>query len=266
MPYNGSGVFSRVYNWATDKANTVPVTASRMDGEDDGFATGLSTAICKDGQSTTTGRIPFALGASSMAGSTSAVSYAQNNDNNTGIYFPAADQVGIAAGGVAALTLTSTAATLYGQGLPFDAGTKMLFQQTAAPTGWTKQTTHNDKALRVVSGTASSGGSVAFTTALAAFNLAQNQLPNTTLSVSGTCPAATITGTAALAVASGAAGTNAQEYASGTPVAVYNTSVHLGMDAKALTSGATSSINGGVVQSAINLAVQYVDLIIASKD
>ena len=28
-------------------------------------------------------------------------------------------------------------------------GTSMLFQQTAAPTGWTKQTTHNDKAIRL---------------------------------------------------------------------------------------------------------------------
>lgn len=47
------------------------------------------------------------------------------------------------------------------------AGTAMLFVQTAAPTGWTKSATHNNKALRVVSGTASSGGSVAFTTAFA---------------------------------------------------------------------------------------------------
>ena len=49
----------------------------------------------------------------------------------------------------------------------FPSGTAMLFVQTAAPTGWTKSTTHNDKALRVVSGTASSGGTVAFTTAFA---------------------------------------------------------------------------------------------------
>lgn len=49
----------------------------------------------------------------------------------------------------------------------FPSGTLMLFQQTTAPTGWTKQTTHDNKALRVVSGTASSGGSVAFTTAFA---------------------------------------------------------------------------------------------------
>lgn len=44
-------------------------------------------------------------------------------------------------------------------------GTKMLFVQTSAPTGWTKDTTHNNKALRVVTGAASSGGSVTFTSA-----------------------------------------------------------------------------------------------------
>jgi hypothetical protein len=46
-------------------------------------------------------------------------------------------------------------------------GTKMLFQQTSAPTGWTKDTTHDNKALRVVSGTAGAGGSSSFTTAFA---------------------------------------------------------------------------------------------------
>ncbi len=43
-----------------------------------------------------------------------------------------------------------------------ESGTIMLFQQTNAPTGWTKLTTQNDKALRVVSGAASSGGTVLF--------------------------------------------------------------------------------------------------------
>lgn len=44
-------------------------------------------------------------------------------------------------------------------------GTKMLFQQTAAPTGWTKDTTnYNDHAIRVVTGTASSGGTNALST------------------------------------------------------------------------------------------------------
>jgi len=65
---------------------------------------------------------------------------------------------------------------------PFPSGTSMLFQQTSAPTGWTKQTTHNNKALRVVTGTASSGGSNTFT---AAFNTDQT--------VSGTTGASAVT-------------------------------------------------------------------------
>jgi microcystin-dependent protein len=49
------------------------------------------------------------------------------------------------------------------EGSTFPTGTLMLFQQTAAPIGWTKQTTHNNKALRVVTGTAGSGGTTNFT-------------------------------------------------------------------------------------------------------
>ena len=54
-----------------------------------------------------------------------------------------------------------------GNAIAFPSGTLMIFQQTAAPTGWTKQTTHNDKAFRCVSGTCSSGGTTAFSTAMA---------------------------------------------------------------------------------------------------
>lgn len=46
----------------------------------------------------------------------------------------------------------------------FVTGTNMLFQQTAAPPGWVKQTTYDDYALRVVKGTAGSGGNNAFST------------------------------------------------------------------------------------------------------
>ena len=70
----------------------------------------------------------------------------------------------------------------------FPAGTLMLFQQTNAPTGWTKQTTHDNKALRVVSGAAGSGGINSFTTIFAAargisvsvgsWTLALNEIPN----------------------------------------------------------------------------------------
>lgn len=59
MPFNGSGAFLRVYNWVTDKNNTINITASRVDTEDTGFATGLSNCICKDGQTTITANLPM---------------------------------------------------------------------------------------------------------------------------------------------------------------------------------------------------------------
>ena len=59
MAFNGTGTFLRIYNWVTDKTNSVPITASRMDTEMDGMATGLSNCITKDGQTIITGNIPM---------------------------------------------------------------------------------------------------------------------------------------------------------------------------------------------------------------
>lgn len=112
MAFNGSGVHNRIHDWTTDLAGAVPVTASRMDADSDDFSTALSLTICRDGQSTTTARIPFASGTSTAAGSVSAASYAQTNDTNTGMYFPAVDQFGLTAGGVATITSTATKVTM----------------------------------------------------------------------------------------------------------------------------------------------------------
>lgn len=59
MAYNGSGTFVRLYDWTTDKAAGIKIRADRMDEEMDGFATGLSTAITKDGQTTITANLPM---------------------------------------------------------------------------------------------------------------------------------------------------------------------------------------------------------------
>ena len=45
-------------------------------------------------------------------------------------------------------------------------GTRLLFHNSSAPTGWTKDTSIDDSALRVVSGTPGSGGSSGFVSAL----------------------------------------------------------------------------------------------------
>lgn len=59
MSFNGSGTFSRIYSWISDQNSAVDITASRMDAEDDGFATGLSNTITRDGQSTISANIPW---------------------------------------------------------------------------------------------------------------------------------------------------------------------------------------------------------------
>lgn len=77
----------------------------------------------------------------------------------------------------------------------FPAGTRMMFAQTAAPTGWTKDTVnYNNHALRVVTGTAATGGTVDFTVAFASQSVA-GSIANTTatgsVSISGGAVAST---------------------------------------------------------------------------
>lgn len=45
-------------------------------------------------------------------------------------------------------------------------GSKMMFENSSAPTSWTKDTTYNNSALRVVNGTIGNGGSTSFSTIL----------------------------------------------------------------------------------------------------
>ena len=144
------------------------------------------------------------------------------------------------------------------QDIMFPAGTLMLFQQTSAPTGWTKETTHNDKALRVVSGTASSGGTNAFSTVMA-----QTTVGSTTLSISQ-IPAIdpTIAG----------ASTNAGSYSSaggGTFVSRTLRGTNLNGDtfsAGSTSFGWTTPGGGGSHNHSITMDMKYVDVIIATKD
>lgn len=91
-------------------------------------------------------------------------------------------------GGNLVVTGTATVSGRTVDALP--AGTKMLFQQTAAPVGWVKDVSNDNKALRIVSGAAGTGGSIAFTTAFGSQNVGDTalttaQLPSHTHAFSG---------------------------------------------------------------------------------
>ena len=57
--FNGSGTFVRSYNWQQDAVNGINISASRFDTEDDGFASGLSNCITRDGQGIPTANIAW---------------------------------------------------------------------------------------------------------------------------------------------------------------------------------------------------------------
>lgn len=146
-------------------------------------------------------------------------------------------------------------------------GTKMLFQQTSAPTGWTKDTTHNNKALRVVSGSAGAGGSVAFTDA---FTTRSWNTDNAT--ATGTVGGTAITiaqmpshGHVYTDIGGNNGSGGGESYANGQYAL--------------RTFTKTTNAEGGNQQHdhpfygaphshplSLNMSVQYVDLIIASKD
>ena len=157
-------------------------------------------------------------------------------------------------------TIQTTAATA---GIP--SGSVMLFVQTAAPTGWTKSTTHDNKALRVVSGTASSGGSSAFTTAFG------------TPSVSGSVSLSGSVGSTTLSTAQLASHNHSLTYLSYNqcePTKYYEVSQSPGFSS-ARTTGSTGSNSshshsfsgsGSLSSATASINVQYVDVIIATKD
>ena len=127
----------------------------------------------------------------------------------------------------------------------FPAGTVMVFYQAAAPTGWTKLTTQNDKALRVVSGSSggSAGGTNSFSSVMAQTVVGAHTLslpetanhghPYTFLDLSGFAPTA----------GGGLYGTTG-----------YNTNT------------TTAVGGGGWHDHPITMNMQYIDVILASKN
>jgi hypothetical protein len=132
-----------------------------------------------------------------------------------------------------------TVATFLGSGLSlggFPPGTVMLFVQTAAPTGWTKGTTHDNKALRIVSGTVTTGGTQNFTAVL-----------------NGTVGATTLT-TAQM-----------PSHTHGVVYGVFGTGAGVTGSLSNKTNPNTGATGGGGSHTH-SMDVAYVDVIIATKD
>lgn len=120
-------------------------------------------------------------------------------------------------------------------------GTVMCFFQTAAPTGWTQVTTHNDKIMRVVSGSGGgSGGSTALTS----------------------CWTATTTGSEASHTHTISGSTDSGSVGGAASGPSYTGPGNFHVHAFSITSGAGSSH----AHTVTSYAPQYIDVLLASKD
>lgn len=149
----------------------------------------------------------------------------------------------------------SVTASANGVNSEFAATTALVFYQAAAPTGWTKQTTHDNKALRVVSGTGGgSGGTTAFTTVFT------NQTP--VITTSGLSAGATTLTTAQM-----------PSHTHGIPTGCGGGGASCGGTGGGPQTGSaggggshTHTVAGSATSSAVTLNVQYVDMIICTKN
>jgi len=152
------------------------------------------------------------------------------------------------------------------------AGTRMLFQQTAAPTGWTKEVsaTYNDVALRITTGTVTVAGTGAFTTVFNAATVTDGHA----LSIAETA-AHTHTGTTGTesvththahpsGIGSAASG-NVSFHFSNAGFGTMTTTTESANHTHSFTSASTGS-GTAHTHAMLALAVKYADVIIAVKD
>lgn len=153
---------------------------------------------------------------------------------------------------ISQITVIAPTATRSGNLLDaFASGTALVFNQTAAPTGWTKSATHNDKALRVVSGTVGSGGATAFTSVFGAAKSAGSY---------------TLT-TADIPSHQHAPGGATDFIIANTPGGAAVSTIG-GAQLSSLGNGALTAATGGGGghTHTLSLDLQYADVIIATKD
>tara|TARA_Y100000361_G_scaffold59333_1_gene51946 strand:+ start:3976 stop:4662 length:687 start_codon:yes stop_codon:yes gene_type:complete len=169
---------------------------------------------------------------------------------------------GITAAGTSGNVLMSNGSAFASSAL-IPTGSVMLFYQASAPTGWTKSTTHNDKAIRVVSGSGGgTGGSVAFETAFA------SQTPAG--SIGGNTASHTLT------ISEIPSHSHGHKQDGGVFAAGSSPTSSLHQSATSSSTGKIENTGGGgghthgatgltFTGSAINLDVSYVDVIICTK-
>ena len=246
MARNGSGTMSIINSFS---ANTT-IESAKVNANFTDIASEITGSLPRNGEAGMTGQFKAADGTSALPGITF------SSDPDLGFYRVSANVMGV--GG----TLTSNGTNKYDA---FPAGTALVFNQTNAPTGWTKDTTHNNKALRLVNGTVSSGGSTAFTSVFTSRTIAEANLPSHTHSFSATTSSNGAKNTTLYwTEGGGSSGSGRLSNISTSSAGADGSVTFAGADAHTHTVSGTSGATGS--GTALDFAVQYVDVVICTKD
>jgi len=111
MPRNGSGSYTPPSNTWNPATPDTAILSDDWNSTLSDMSTAISQSLASDGQTTASTVIPFAQGITVSDGLLATPSIAAISDPNTGVYFPAADQIAIVVGGVAVITSTSSTVT-----------------------------------------------------------------------------------------------------------------------------------------------------------
>lgn len=130
MPFSGTGIFSRVYQWTNDAANGLFVDATRTDTDSNDIASGLTNCVTRDGQSPATANIPLGgfkiTGLANGALATDAVNFGQVFTNPTFFGLTATGTVNLTGGTV------TVATQALGNNTTLAASTAFVIQQAFA--------------------------------------------------------------------------------------------------------------------------------------
>lgn len=116
MPFDGSGNFSRLYSWQSDRDNGIRILASRMDGEFDNFAAGMNQVFFRNGLVPMAGNLNmgqnYIVGLG--AGAATALSLRFGDDPNSGLFLNGYNKPTLVANGVSRLEANTSGVQVYG--------------------------------------------------------------------------------------------------------------------------------------------------------
>lgn len=117
MGYDGYGNFTRGFNWEEDAANSILITASRMDAEFDNFAAGMNQVMLRSGVAPMTGDLKLGGNKITGLGGGSATSPAiqSNTDVTTGFWFPSPGVLAVGTSGTERARFTNTGMSITGK-------------------------------------------------------------------------------------------------------------------------------------------------------